>query len=76
MSKGEIGAMTDADRERIEGYRDGCDMDSPEPSANRSASYRHGFAVARADRAGRPAFGSAAAARHMASEAEQSDASR
>lgn len=32
-----------------EGFLDGYDPDSPEPSANRSASYRHGFANGRDD---------------------------
>jgi hypothetical protein len=40
--------------EMIEGYRDGRDPDSPEPSANRSASYRHGFSNGRDDHAGSP----------------------
>lgn len=40
--------------EMIEGYRDGRDADCPEPSANRSDSYRHGFANGRDDRAGAP----------------------
>lgn len=33
----------------IAGYRDGRDPDSPEPSVNRSAAYRHGFANGRDD---------------------------
>lgn len=40
--------------EMVEGYRDGRDPDSPEPSANRSASYVHGFLNGRDDRAGSP----------------------
>jgi len=40
--------------EMIEGYRDGLDLDAPEPSTNRSASYRHGFANGRDDRRGKP----------------------
>lgn len=43
-----------ANEEMVEGYRDGLDMGSPEPSDNRSASYRHGFANGRDDRAGKP----------------------
>lgn len=39
-----------ANAEMIEGFRDGYDLDAPEPSANRSASYRHGFANGRRDR--------------------------
>lgn len=42
------------DREHLDGYFDGRDPDNPEPSANRSAAYRHSFAVARAELANRP----------------------
>jgi hypothetical protein len=48
--------MTDikpANAEMVEGYMDGYNPDAPEPSANRSYSYRHGFAVARAERHGK-----------------------
>mgnify|MGYP001104541154 CR=1 FL=1 len=38
-----------ANDEMVQGYRDGLDKDSPDPSANRTRSYRHGFANARAD---------------------------
>lgn len=34
----------------VEGYSDGFNLDNPEPSANRSYSYRHGFANGRADK--------------------------
>lgn len=44
----------EANADMIEGYKDGLDLDAPEPSANRSASYRHGFANGRDDRAGKP----------------------
>src|SRR6202047_3552001 len=40
--------------EMLDGYFDGFDPDSPEPSGNRSASYRHGFWNGRDDRKGRP----------------------
>lgn len=43
-----------ANEEMIEGFRDGYDLSAPEPSANRSHSYRHGFANGRDDRAGKP----------------------
>lgn len=43
-----------ANDEMVEGFRDGYDMTAPEPSANRSHSYRHGFANGRDDRAGKP----------------------
>lgn len=41
-------------QEMAEGYLDGLDRTNPEPSGNRSASYRHGFANARADLTNRP----------------------
>ena len=43
-----------ANAEMIEGYMDGLDLNTPEPSANRSHSYRHGFANGRDDRRGKP----------------------
>lgn len=43
-----------ANQDMVQGYMDGLDLDSPEPSANRSASYRHGFANGRDDRAKKP----------------------
>lgn len=66
---------TEANADNVEGYLDGSDPNSPEPSANRSASYRHSFAVARADRAHMPAFGSAARARELAEKAQAEDES-
>jgi hypothetical protein len=36
------------------GYLDGLNPDNPEPSANRSRSYRHGFQSGRDDQARRP----------------------
>lgn len=33
-----------ANSEMLEGFLDGYDLSLPEPSANRSHSYRHGFA--------------------------------
>jgi hypothetical protein len=39
-----------ANADMIEGFRDGYDLTAPEPSANRSASYRHGFMVGRLDK--------------------------
>lgn len=38
----------------VKGYRDGRDPSSPEPSGNRSASYRHGFMNGRDDLRQRP----------------------
>jgi len=43
-----------ANTEMIEGFRDGYDLSCPEPSDNRSHSYRHGFANGRDDRTGKP----------------------
>lgn len=43
-----------ANDEMVQGYLDGLDLDSPEPSENRSHSYRHGFANGRDDRSGKP----------------------
>jgi len=41
-----------ADDDMVQGFMDGYDLNAPEPSANRSASYRHGFANGRADKTG------------------------
>jgi hypothetical protein len=41
--------MTTDDTEHFNGYKDGRDPTSPEPSANRSWCYRHSFAVGRAE---------------------------
>ena len=41
------------EQEMVDGYFDGLDPDAPEPSENRSESYRHGFRSGRAD-CGRP----------------------
>jgi hypothetical protein len=48
------GGGTWLDQEFAEGYRDGRDRDTPEPSDNRSDAYRHSFAVGRAELAGCP----------------------
>jgi hypothetical protein len=41
-----------ANEDMVQGYMDGYDLNAPEPSANRSHSYRHGFAVGRAEKQG------------------------
>lgn len=41
-----------ANDEMVQGYMDGYDLTAPEPSANRSASYRHGFMVGRGEKTG------------------------
>lgn len=43
-----------AEREMVEGYRDGRDPDSPKPSGNRSLAYAHGFQSGRDDLARKP----------------------
>lgn len=43
-----------ANDEMIQGYLDGFDLTSPEPSGNRSRSYCHGFLNGRDDRSGKP----------------------
>lgn len=47
-----------ANDEMVQGYLDGYDLSAPEPSSNRSASYRHGFAVGRAEKSGAGPLGS------------------
>jgi hypothetical protein len=55
MNSGTDKSLTDAFVDDMaEGYRDGGNPDNPEPSENRSASYRHGFANARDDTSGSP----------------------
>jgi hypothetical protein len=36
----------------VQGFMDGYDISAPEPSANRSESYRHGFMVGRGEKTG------------------------
>lgn len=50
----EIDLNWEANDAMIEGYRDGFVLSSPEPSSNRSHSYRHGFANGRDDLRGKP----------------------
>ena len=51
IDPGEWQRATDAaEKEMVEGYLDGLKLDNPQPSDNRSLSYRHGFANGRADR--------------------------
>lgn len=40
----------EAEAEMVQGFVDGYDLDCPEPSTNRSYSYRHGFRNGRADK--------------------------
>lgn len=64
-----------ANDEMVQGYMDGWDLDAPEPSANRSHSYRHGFANGRDDRANKPRA-SAATLRQWADAAMEKDDAR
>lgn len=66
-----------ANTDMIEGFRDGYDLAAPEPSSNRSNSYRHGFMVGRLDKtpADRGKY-SADQLRRMADEAMESDEPR
>lgn len=43
-----------AEDEMVDGYMDGRIPDSPEPSGNRSRSYRHGFQSGRDDLSRKP----------------------
>jgi len=73
MTEDEIRAMTED--EMLEGYLDGLKADSPAPSDNRSASYRHGFQNGRDDlahKAGAPA----AVRRWQAAQAIETDKAR
>jgi hypothetical protein len=47
-----IGGHMRANDEMVQGYLDGFDLNAPMPSANRSDSYKHGFANGRADKTG------------------------
>jgi hypothetical protein len=64
-----------ANDEMVEGYRDGLDPSSPEPSDNRSCSYQHGFANGRDDRRKQPRD-SAAELRRLVSIALETDRAR
>lgn len=75
--------ISDADRtleeqfldEMVEGYLDGRKPDNPDPSANRSASYKHGFANGRDARAAWPRL-PAAVLRLLADQAIREDIAR
>jgi hypothetical protein len=61
--------------EMLEGYRDGRNPDSPEPSKNRSRTYRHGFQSGRDDLTRKPSA-PAEVRRKMAEEAIEADANQ
>ena len=62
-----------ANDEMMQGFMDGYDLSTPPPSDNRSASYRHGFMVARIDKGVIPWGGSADHLRKMADKAMAED---
>jgi hypothetical protein len=62
-----------ANDEMVQGYMDGDDLTAPEPSSNRSASYRHGFMCARIDKGCIPYQGPANHLRKLAHEAMAAD---
>ena len=65
-----------ANEDMIEGYMDGYELDAPEPSANRSHSYRHGFSVARAEKTSHEPLASYWELEKRAVAAMQADAQR
>lgn len=68
-----------ANDDMIEGFRDGYDPDAPEPSANRSNSYHHGFMVGRLDKRLPSVYGARRTAdqlRKLADEAMEADEPR
>ena len=69
--------MKEGNAENAEGYRDGRNPDAPLPSANRSHSYRHSFAVGRAEleSKGKATRAPPEELHRMADEAEEKDAS-
>lgn len=42
--------VIEANADMVEGYMDGYDLNAPEPTANRSHSYRHSFWIGRAEK--------------------------
>lgn len=65
-----------ANSDMIEGFRDGYDLTAPEPSGNRSNSYRHGFMVARIDKGAVQYHGPVDHLRKLADEAMEADEPR
>ena len=62
-----------ANAEMAEGFRDGYDLTAPDPSANRSASYRHGFMCGRIDKRQVEWNGTADELRKLADDAMEAD---
>lgn len=67
-------ARRPANDEMVAGYLDGRNLDNPEPSENRSYSYRHGFMVGRNEKLGLPPIASFDAVLKMADDAMEKDA--
>lgn len=65
-----------ANDEMVQGFRDGYDLTAPEPSGNRSNSYRHGFKVARIDKGILPYQGGPDHLGKLADEAMEADEPR
>lgn len=65
-----------ANAEMVEGYMDGYDLNAPEPSANRSHSYRHGFMVGRSEKTAGQSVASFDVLEKMADEAMAKDEDR
>jgi hypothetical protein len=61
--------MRPANDEMMLGYLEGRDLNNPEPSTNRSHSYRHGFANGRREALKLPPRASFDEVMHMADEA-------
>lgn len=68
MTDTHVSAEASVPPDMVEGYIDGLNPDSPNPSDNRSHSYRHGFANGRDDLAKKPRA-AAATLRTLAQEA-------
>jgi hypothetical protein len=64
-----------ANDDMVQGFMDGYDLTAPEPSGNRSNSYRHGFMCARIDK-GKVASPSFEKLNRMADEAMEADEPR
>lgn len=65
-----------ANADMLEGFMDGYDLTAPEPSSNRSNSYRHGFMCGRIDKGQIVWTGTADDLRKLADEAMEADEPR
>jgi hypothetical protein len=66
-------SMTPLLDEMVDGYRDGLDLNAPEPSANRTHCYRHGFANGRHEALHKCPRAHAETLRRLADEAVRKD---